>query len=968
VANLSLVFDVLAKDNASPTFKKVGDSAEQAGKQTSGFGSTMASGMKLAAGALLGAGLIEGFKSLYEAADESRKIAALTTQVIKSTGGAAGVSAKQVGDLAAAIAKKTGIDDEAIQSGQNLLLTFTNIKNQAGAGNDIFNQTTKIMTDMSVALGTDASGSAIQLGKALNDPIKGVSALQRVGVSFTASQKEQIKTLVESGDVLGAQKVILSELGKEFGGAAEAAATPLGKLTQRAGDLAEKIGGYLVPIVDKLATFFGDKVLPALSGVGDVVAGVLIPAFKVVSTVVGAAFDAFNSLPGPLKLALEIFGAYLALRGPLTSLFNTVADGATSMAFKMASSVGAAGGFKGAVSGLIGSVSPMTLAIGAATTAVAVIGAAMQNSTQKTKDWADALGKGGAAARQATEDMQKAPDAWDRFGFALTHSGNSMGAVGKQAAEARQALEDYRSGLDPVAEAQSRVTEWTNTLSDRLTDGKVVTEDARTGQERLAYWSDVLAGRQSALKDAVAGATSTSQTFEQQTKDTRDALDEAKNATDNFKLSLDILSGANVSSIELESRFQAALAEADGAMKDLSGSVLNATGDLNLQSEAGRKAADVLLDVRNSGNDLIATMIQQGATSDEVQAKDAQLRQSFINTAGQMGITGQNAENLANKILGIPGERKTTITADTSQANGAIDNLVRKIESAGGTHVVTVSGPAAGPGGTQTKAQGGYISGPGSGTSDSIPARLSNGEFVVKASETAKHLSLLHAMNAGMLPAFADGGPVLAGQYTIPVGLTQSTLAALEKKLTPVFTGGGVSGGNAANRALGQQIAAAMGLAGQFSAIDYVFTHESGWNNLAQNPTSTAYGIAQFLNSTWATVGGHKTSDPGLQIQYGLKYMNKYGGPNGAAAFWQAHHWYEDGTNYVPSNQLAVLHQGEAVIPASQNQGAPYQGGGEATFHIYDTDGVLMGTMRGHAEEVVVGALSGVANRRRYNS
>jgi major membrane immunogen (membrane-anchored lipoprotein) len=88
----------------------------------------------------------------------------------------------------------------------------------------------------------------------------------------------------------------------------------------------------------------------------------------------------------------------------------------------------------------------------------------------------------------------------------------------------------------------------------------------------LAYWSDVLAGRQSALKDAVAGATSTSQTFEQQTKDTRDALDAAKNATDNFKLSLDILSGANVSSIELESRFQAALAEADGAMKNLSGS------------------------------------------------------------------------------------------------------------------------------------------------------------------------------------------------------------------------------------------------------------------------------------------------------------------------------------------------------------------------------------------------------------
>jgi hypothetical protein len=345
VADLSLVFDVLARDNASSTFKSVGDSAERAGKQTSGFGSMMSSGMKVAGAALLGAGLIEGFKSLYEAADESRKIANLTTQVIKSTGGAANVSAKQVGDLASAIAKKTGVDDEAIQSGQNLLLTFTNVKNVVGSGNDIFNQATKIMTDMSVALGTDASGSAIQLGKALNDPIKGVTALQRVGVSFTASQKEQIKTLVATGDTLGAQKIILAELNKEFGGAAEAAATPLGKLQQRLGDLAEQVGGYLIPMVDKAATFFNDKLLPAFSDVGSVIGSVVMPAFKAITSLIGTVVDVFNSLPGPLKVGLEVFGAYLALRGPLTSLFDTIGGAVTNMALSMASSVGAVGGF-----------------------------------------------------------------------------------------------------------------------------------------------------------------------------------------------------------------------------------------------------------------------------------------------------------------------------------------------------------------------------------------------------------------------------------------------------------------------------------------------------------------------------------------------------------------------------------------------------------------------------------------------
>src|SRR3954452_6296761 len=122
--NLALVFDLIGNDrSASKAFSDVGDSAERAGKSGEGFGSKISSGLKVAAGALAGAGIVEGFMSLYDAAAESAKIGRLTEQVIKSTGGTAGVTAKQVGDLASAISKKTGVDDEAIQSGENLLLT-----------------------------------------------------------------------------------------------------------------------------------------------------------------------------------------------------------------------------------------------------------------------------------------------------------------------------------------------------------------------------------------------------------------------------------------------------------------------------------------------------------------------------------------------------------------------------------------------------------------------------------------------------------------------------------------------------------------------------------------------------------------------------------------------------------------------------------------------------------------------------
>jgi hypothetical protein len=60
------------------------------------------------------------------------------------------------------------------------------------------------------------SGQAIQLGKALNDPIAGISALSRVGVTFTEEQKATIESMVKMGDVAGAQKLILAELAREF--------------------------------------------------------------------------------------------------------------------------------------------------------------------------------------------------------------------------------------------------------------------------------------------------------------------------------------------------------------------------------------------------------------------------------------------------------------------------------------------------------------------------------------------------------------------------------------------------------------------------------------------------------------------------------------------------------------------------------------------------------------------------------
>jgi phage-related protein len=224
------------------------------------------------------AGIGVALKGAWDAAEESAKIGRETERVIRTTGGAANVTADEVGNLAGAISDATGADDELIQSGANLLLTFTNVKNVVGAGNDVFNQATGLALDMATALGTDMSGASIQLGKALNDPIKGITALSKAGVSFTEQQKTQIKTLVEHGDMLGAQKIILAELSKEFGGAAEAAGTPLDKLRVKIGNFQEAIGAELIPIVNTAVDWISERLAPAFEQAqvvfGEVVGGV----------------------------------------------------------------------------------------------------------------------------------------------------------------------------------------------------------------------------------------------------------------------------------------------------------------------------------------------------------------------------------------------------------------------------------------------------------------------------------------------------------------------------------------------------------------------------------------------------------------------------------------------------------------------------------------------------------------------
>jgi chromosome segregation ATPase len=204
----------------------------------------------------LGGALI--LREITRATERQAQAEAVLNNLIETTGGAAGLTAAELKKMASEMQSVTLFGDEMVIEAQNILLTFTKI------GREVFPEATKRAADLATILAQGSGGevdlkaAAIQLGKALNDPIANLSALSRAGIQFSEDQKETIKGLVESNRLLDAQKIILAELEKQFGGTAEAARDRLGgafaALRVRSSDLFEVIGrGGLLSALDRVS-------------------------------------------------------------------------------------------------------------------------------------------------------------------------------------------------------------------------------------------------------------------------------------------------------------------------------------------------------------------------------------------------------------------------------------------------------------------------------------------------------------------------------------------------------------------------------------------------------------------------------------------------------------------------------------------------------------------------------------------
>lgn len=262
-------------------------------------------------------------KTAFDAGVQAREAFAQVEQALSTMGDASGKTAGQLKSSAQELATFSNFNRTDILGKVTAqLLTFGNVSG------DVFDRAQQAAVDLSARLGQDLQSSAIQLGKALNDPIKGITALSRVGVAFTEDQKALIKSLSESGDVAAAQGIILEELEKQYGGAAKAArdAAPGGDQTQAWRELQEAVGERLLDAFAKLE----QVVAPVIRAFLNMPEGVQTAAV-VVAALAAAA--------GPL---LVVFGSFVALAPAIAAGFAAVSAAALPIAAVVAA-VAAAG-------------------------------------------------------------------------------------------------------------------------------------------------------------------------------------------------------------------------------------------------------------------------------------------------------------------------------------------------------------------------------------------------------------------------------------------------------------------------------------------------------------------------------------------------------------------------------------------------------------------------------------------------
>jgi hypothetical protein len=287
---------------------------------------SIASGIGRAVGGLAIAlgftGIVSGLKDAVAAAEEA-KVANDRIDSIAKSMELFGVNTDQVTSRIKEFADQqellVGVDAEVIKATQAKLLTFKEIAESADTMGGAFDRATILAQDLAAAGFGEATANATQLGKALNDPIAGISALTRVGLTFTEDQKAVIESLQSTGQMAQAQEIILAELERQVGGTAAATVTDTKKMEIAFGQVSEQIGASLLPLLEDFTDWLtspeGQETLDlVVQGITEIIE----EGIKLVEWVVDnqdwllPMVAAITAVTGAWKVAIATVGLYKA--------------------------------------------------------------------------------------------------------------------------------------------------------------------------------------------------------------------------------------------------------------------------------------------------------------------------------------------------------------------------------------------------------------------------------------------------------------------------------------------------------------------------------------------------------------------------------------------------------------------------------------------------------------------------------
>ena len=220
------------------------------GKGFKTFGKVAAVGALAAATAAVAVG-----KKLFDAGEEAATANARIESIAKSMdlfGDETGNVTGRLVDLANTQAKLTGVSRTTIKETSALLLTFRSVASSADEVGGVFDRAQQAALDLAAAGFGSATSNAQSLGKALEDPIKGLASLGRQGVTFTEAERERIKVLVESNKVGEAQALILEAIEKQVGGTAAATSNASDRIRESFGVIVDQVALALAPTFEKL--------------------------------------------------------------------------------------------------------------------------------------------------------------------------------------------------------------------------------------------------------------------------------------------------------------------------------------------------------------------------------------------------------------------------------------------------------------------------------------------------------------------------------------------------------------------------------------------------------------------------------------------------------------------------------------------------------------------------------------------